>query len=136
LQNSGTTCIVPHTCRGKPLDIFVECPPSSDMLNFISVHNCVIRSLVVHAFGKYTAYPARDEDFRDLNLGSLEDITFMGISSEETLMDLALRSSHEKMTLRLNTGAIEPSLLRHDFIKRVVNFYLLAGESYNVLCNG
>jgi hypothetical protein len=115
------------------LDIFVECPPSSDMLNFISVHNCVIRSLVVHAFGKYTAYPARDEDFRDLNLGSLEDITFMGISSEETLMDLALRSSHKKMTLRLKTGAIKPSLLRHNLIQRVINLYIFAGKSHIAL---
>jgi hypothetical protein len=96
----------------------------------------VIRSLVVHASGKYSAYSVRDEDFRDLDLDSLEDLTLMGVSLGGTLMELALRSSHEKMTLRLNTGAIKPSLLRHDFIKRVVNFYLLAGESYNVLCNG
>jgi hypothetical protein len=50
------------------------------------------------------------------------------------LMDLALQSTHEKMTFRLEASTIGSSLPKHDLIKRVVKLYISAGRSRDVLC--
>jgi hypothetical protein len=107
------------------------------MLKHLSVQDYEINSLIVMDPGKRFSGSVHYEDFKDLNMRSLEYLTLTSISwrEAEIIMDLALRSTHEEMVLNVQKiGTVTESFLRHDLIKRVYGMYLTAGKLFGVLC--
>jgi hypothetical protein len=91
-----------------------------------------------NSWGPYESYPGgvRHEDIKYLNVGSLEYLALDHIGSEEAqmLMDLALQSTCEEITLHLRElDSLDPSVLRHGFMRHISILYLLDREFYSVL---
>jgi hypothetical protein len=61
------------------------------------------------------------------------DMKDIGREGAEMLMDLALQSTYEEITLRLQDEILESSVLRHDFMRRISGLKLSAGQFYSVL---
>jgi hypothetical protein len=86
----------------------------------------------------YESYPGgvRYEDVKDLNMGSLEYLALDDLGSEgaKMLMDLALRSTREEITLHLRElNETKSSVLRNDFMGRISGLDLIACELFCVL---
>jgi hypothetical protein len=127
----------------RPLDIHIECPPASHLLKIISFRECDINSLFIwnpnryYSWEPYESYPGgiRYEDVKDLNMRSLRhlDVEDIGCEEAEMLMDLALQSTCEEITFQLiEEEALESSVLRHDFMRRISGLNLSASEFYGV----
>jgi hypothetical protein len=76
------------------------------------------------------------EDIKDLNVISLKKLVIQDLASKEAemFMDLALQSTCEEISFDLeNTDTISPSLLIHDFMRRISELDLSAGESHSII---
>jgi hypothetical protein len=76
------------------------------------------------------------EDIKGLNLGPLEELVLDSISSKEAemLMDLALQSTREKITLHIeNLEDLEELHLNHDLVNRTSELFLSSREFYGAL---
>jgi hypothetical protein len=113
------------------LFLTVECPPNSEMLKVVLSRNCGIGSLsVMDEEGQFPG-SVRYEDFKDLNMGSLEALSLVGIDPKEAemLMDLASQSTYEDFFFNLQHGGrIPASLFKHDLFKRASGINLVASE--------
>jgi hypothetical protein len=134
----------PLECRTREqLDLFlaragssslflsVECPPNSDMLKVILSRNCGIGSLSVMDEREQFPGSIQYEDFKDLDMGSLEALSLVGIDPKEAemLMDLASQSTYEDFFFNLQHGGrIPASLFRNDLFKRASGMNLVASE--------
>jgi hypothetical protein len=86
----------------------------------------------------YESYPGgvHYEDVKSLNMKSLKSLHVEDLDSKEVemLMDLALQSTREEIGLNLiDLESLEPSILRHDFMKCVSRLVLSSCELYSVL---
>jgi hypothetical protein len=125
------------------LNIYIECPPASHLIKIISSRKYSINSLSVwnpnrYDWKPYKSYPGgiRYEDVKDLDLRSLEYLGLgnIGCKKIEMLMDLALQSTREEITLDLGEiDDIKPSVLRHDFMGRISVLDLSACELFGII---
>lgn len=102
------------------------------MLKALSSLNYGINSLAVFDSNKAFPNSVHSKDFENLNLRSLRNLhmTDIGCKEAEMLMDLALQSTHEEITLELReTGTMTDSILNHDLIKRVHGMRLWTSKS-------
>jgi hypothetical protein len=67
-----------------------------------------------------------------VSLNCLE-VVDVGCEGAEMLMDLAMQSSCEEITLHLKEDALESFVLRHDFMRCISGLKLRASEFYSVL---
>jgi hypothetical protein len=100
------------------------------MLRSLSFRKAAINSLTIHDDHYQPDLNCiHIDDFMDLNVESLEEVILTGPSSDqaEQILDLALRSTCEEMTIELTMMLMDPALLTHDLIRRCVQLHISAG---------
>ncbi|PVG01773.1 hypothetical protein CPB86DRAFT_57893 [Serendipita vermifera] len=108
------------------LKIFVSLPVEAGMVELIATQNCPIRSLIVlDKFNSMTSLSG----FQNLNWDQLQELQLRRLRWDQSreIMDLALQSSCNSMTLDVNYGAPSLDLFKHALMKQVVNMGIATG---------
>jgi hypothetical protein len=100
---------------------------TTGMLELISSSERSIRSLRVT---NTSSTPLTTSYFQRLNLADLQEFEVVKLPwvQSRQLMDLALRSTHSNMILKIQEEQLTLDLLRHDLLKQVVEFDIEARQ--------
>ncbi|CAG8700103.1 4243_t:CDS:2, partial [Acaulospora colombiana] len=111
----------------SPLKLVVSWPVESGTLELLADRHCPIHTLVV--LDKWNS-AMWFSGFHNLNLDQLQELQLRKLRWDQSrpIMDLALGSNCNRMTLDINYGSPTLELFQHELMQRVVNLGIATGE--------
>jgi hypothetical protein len=102
-------------------------PAELGTLELISSQNQSVRLLEISDAANHGCDTAR---FMELNVDSLEELSFDYVENRDagSIMDLALRSSQQQMTLKWMSHTLDIAQFQHQLIWRIVSLQITVGQ--------
>jgi hypothetical protein len=117
--------------RSTPLSLIIESPIDLDQLGLIYSRNCCVDALVLE-LGLFTQLRPMYDGIKNFNFTSLSKLGLYAefCDPEDLLMvlDLALKSTQERIQLILNIRKAIPLLFHHQLMQRVDRLWIKAGQ--------